>query len=126
MEARGFGNRTFRLCAALARGRDAEGRLETIAEQRLHASTGVEREFWSDATAFLMRSRNWLERSWSLHVWLQAASQEPDESFLSRGGAGTAQVLLLCIAPEATASSFSVSLPFLYCSTTSKPRSNRY
>jgi hypothetical protein len=123
LEARGFCNRTFRLCAALAKGGGAQGRLETLAKQRLHASTGVEREFWSDATAFLMRGQKWRVRSWSLHEWLQGASQEPDESSLSRGGAGTAQVLLSCIAPEATPSSFSVLLPFLYCSITSKPRS---
>ena len=57
---------------------------------------------WLDVNAFLQRFS--LQRPWgfvnplvqppgSLHQWLQAASQEPDASFLSRGAASTAQVL---------------------------------
>ena len=40
--------------------------------------------------AFLKRSKGWRG---SLHEWLQAASQEPDASFLSRGAASTAHIL---------------------------------
>ena len=92
LEARGFCNTTFQLCSAFAKGGDAEW-LQTIAHQRLHASAGVEREFWSDTNAFLMRNKWPVRSSSTLHEWLQAASQEPDESFVSRGGASTAQVL---------------------------------
>ena len=59
---------------------------------------------WLDVNAFLQRFS--LQRPWgfvnplvqppgSLHQWLQAASQEPDASFLSRGAASTAQSLRL-------------------------------
>ena len=60
--------------------------------RRLHASTGdnAERVSCYDIAAFLTESLRW---KGSLQEWLQAASQEPDESFLSRGAASTAQLL---------------------------------
>ena len=42
------------------------------------------------ANAFLQRSMGW---EGGLSEWLQAASQEPDASFVSRGAASTAQAL---------------------------------
>jgi len=48
-----------------------------------------------DGGAFLEKSEGW--KGGSLQEWLQAASQEPDESFLSRGAASTAQSLGLTL-----------------------------
>jgi hypothetical protein len=64
--------------------------------RRLHASTGdnAERVLCYDIAAFLTESLRW---KGSLQEWLQAASQEPDESFLSRGAASTAQALGLAL-----------------------------
>ena len=59
--------------------------------RRLEASTTPdERTMFLDATAFLQRSWMW---KGTLHEWLQAASQEPDASFLSRGAASTVEIL---------------------------------
>ena len=95
LEARGFCNRTAKLCSTLAGGRDTcRGRLEQNARRRLNASTDVdaERALRLDGVAFLAKSLRW---KGSLHEWLQAASQEPDANFLSRGAASTAQSLEL-------------------------------
>ena len=90
LEARGFCSKTVHLCSTLAGGRDAE-RLGKNVQQRLDASSGdAERAMCLDANAFLQRARGW---KGSLPEWLQAASQEPDASFLSRGAASTAQAL---------------------------------
>jgi WD40 repeat protein len=90
LEARGFCHKTLLLYSSLAQGRTL-AHLGQIALERLCASTGqAERGLWSDAYAFLQRSGEWIG---TLHQWLQAASQEPDASFLSRGAASTAQIL---------------------------------
>ena len=83
LEARGFCSKTVRLCSVLAEGGDAK-RLGQTALRFLKGSTR------QDAIAFLQKSH---ERKEGLQEWLQAASQEPDTSFLSRGAASTAQVL---------------------------------
>ena len=90
MQARGFCSKTVQLCSALAGGRDFQS-LGQIALRRLDASSShIERAFYTEARAFL-------QRSWGgegdLRRWLQAASQEPDSSVLSRGAASTAQSL---------------------------------
>ena len=90
LEARGFCHQTVQLCLTLAEGEDFEY-LQRNVMQRLNASNDqAERAVWSDANAFLQRS--W-EGEGSLHQWLQAASQEPAASFLSRGAASMAQIL---------------------------------
>jgi hypothetical protein len=91
LEARGLCSKTLHLCSALAEGGDAE-RLGQNAMQQWIASSGVdaERALCLDGGAFLERSEGW---QGNLHEWLQAASQEPDASFLSRGAASTAQSL---------------------------------
>ena len=93
LEAGGFCNKTAHLCSALARGRNA-GRLLDNAMWRLDASCGVDAEqaLCLDGGAFLQKLFGW---KGSLQNWLQAASQEPDASFLSRGAASTAQCLQL-------------------------------
>jgi WD40 repeat protein len=45
---------------------------------------------WLDANAFLQREWG---REFGMHDLLQAASQEPTASFLSRGASSTAQIL---------------------------------
>jgi hypothetical protein len=90
LKAGGFCNPTANLCAALAEGRDAES-LQQNAQRRLDASTDdAARALCLDGGAFLAKSLGW---KGSLVEWLQAASQEPDASFLSRGAASTAQCL---------------------------------
>ena len=87
----GFCNRTVQLCSALAEGENFARLQQKL--RRLTIRTGrahPERPVWLEANAFL-------QRSWGLKgnflVWLQAASQEPATSFLSRGAASTAQFL---------------------------------
>ena len=105
LEARGFCNKTVALCSALAEGGDVE-RLWQNVQLRLDARTGdIDRAMCRDASAFLekLQPEKVLPTEWwktplarwegSLCDWLQAASQEPDASFLSRGAASTAQVL---------------------------------
>ena len=113
LEARGFCRQTFQLCTSLAAIRpapeddgdgepigEAEGSPDpemdrlferlSIALQRLSSgSDQAGHAFFLDANAFLQRWWGW---SGSLHQWLQAASQEPDASFLRRA-ASTAQIL---------------------------------
>jgi len=90
LEARGFCYKTLQLCLTLAQG-EGFHHLQRNVLQRLNASSGpAERAVWSDANAFLQRSWGW---EGSGHQWLQAASQEPAASFLSRGAASTAQIL---------------------------------
>ena len=91
LEARGFCSKTVQLCSALVGGGAAKRRLQN-ALRRLKASTGddTERALDSDGFAFLTKLLGW---KGSLQGWLQAASQEPDESRLSRGAASTAQSL---------------------------------
>ena len=97
LEARGFCRRTIQLCSALAEDVDADS-LRQNALLRLHASSGVDAERAdierADGGAFLERSEG---REGNLQQWLQAASQEPDASFLSRGAASTAQSLGLVL-----------------------------
>jgi hypothetical protein len=90
---RSFCNRTAQLCTALARGRDAE-HLWQNALRRSNASTGDDagRALCLEGGAFLEKSMKW---KGNLYEWLQAASQEPDASFLSRGAASAAQSLEL-------------------------------
>ena len=83
LEARGFCNKTVRLCSVLAEGGDAE-RLGQTALRCLTGSTS------QDANAFLQKMHGGKH---DLHGWIQAASQEPDASFLSQGAASTAQSL---------------------------------
>ena len=90
LEARGFCSRTVRLCSAIAGGGDVE-RIEQIAIQLFKASSGdVDEDFYHDAVALLGNLLGW---EGSLHECLQAASQEPDASFFSRGAASTAKCL---------------------------------
>jgi hypothetical protein len=90
LEALGFCNKTVQLCSALAEGGDAES-LRQNSQRRLNASTDdAERALCLAGGAFLEKSEEW---EGSLQEWLQAASQEPDESLLSRGAASTAQSL---------------------------------
>ena len=91
LEARGFCNRTVQLCSALG-DCDHSGWLSDIAVRREHASNDdAETAFCGDAHAFLERHSG--RGECSLLEWLQAASQEPDTSSLSRGAASTAQCL---------------------------------
>ena len=91
LEARGFCRKTVQLCSALAGGGDAES-LRQNALLRLDSSSGddTERAMCLDGGAFLAK---WAEREGNLQEWLQAASQEPDASFLSLGAASTAHSL---------------------------------
>ena len=90
LQARGVCSKTMQLCSVLAEGGNVE-RLGQNAQRRLGASTDdAERATCLDADAFLQRSRGW---KGGVAEWLQAASQEPDASFLSRGAASTAQAL---------------------------------
>jgi len=93
LEARGLCYKTLQLCLTLAQGEEFE-HLQRNVLQRLNASSGPgERAVWSDANAFLQRSWGWGGWGGSLYQRLQAASQEPGASFLSRGAASTAQIL---------------------------------
>jgi len=123
LEARGFCGKTAQLCSLLAGGGNA-ARLRQNALRRLHASTGddAERALCLDGGAFLEKSlelhaveweyrmervpatsqvtlEEWLQAQpkGNLQDWLQAASQEPDASLLSRGAASTAQSLGLTL-----------------------------
>jgi len=104
LEARGFCHKTVQLCSTLAGGGDAEI-LRQNASLRLDASSGddIERAVFLDGGDFLYKSMAWESEQgkevWegSLQQWLQAASQEPDESWLSRGAASTAQSLGLAL-----------------------------
>ena len=98
MEDRGFCHKTFRLCSLLAvpSPRANLERLAHNALQRLNASTNeLERVFYLDVNAFLQRwwGRLGAYRAGSLHQSLQAASQEPDASFLSQGASSTSHIL---------------------------------
>ena len=88
LEVRGLCNKTVQLCSALSEG----GLRQQNPLQPLNASTDpVQAQGWSsDASAFQQRSWGW---KGSLHEWLQAASQEPDASFLSGGAASSAKSL---------------------------------
>ena len=93
LEARGFCGKTAQLCLALAKGGDAERLLALL---RSNASSGVdaERALCLDGVTFLEKSGG---GEGDMQEWLQAASQEPDASFLSRGAASTAQSLGLAL-----------------------------
>ena len=98
LEERGFCSKTVQLCSAIAE-ESAEvwplERLGQCAERRLGASSGeTEEAMCSDAISFLERWMGWVgSLPHSLPEWLQAASQEPDANFFSRGAASTAQAL---------------------------------
>ncbi|KAJ1484418.1 WD40-repeat-containing domain protein [Baffinella frigidus] len=87
MEARGFCNRTVQLCSALAECKDTDDVLQKAVRWLNASNDDGEKAFCVDARAFLERSRG---GTGSLREWLQAASQEPDASFVSRGAASTA------------------------------------
>ena len=117
MQTCGFCNKTVQLCSTLAQDWDGNTawdystpaqrsnveRLRQNALRRLDASTDdAERALCLDGGAFLekMQGFKWeLARcqlqlvNLQLHEWLQAASQEPDASVLSRGAASTAKSL---------------------------------
>ena len=95
LEAGGFCSMTAHLCSELAGGRHAE-HLRQNALRRPNASTGDDagRALSLEGVAFLEKSLDW---KGSLQEWVQAASQEPDASFLSRGAASTAQSLGLAL-----------------------------
>jgi hypothetical protein len=89
LEARGVCSKTVQLCCNLAGGNGK--RLRQKARQRLDLTSGdAERAMCRDANAFLQRSKE--SKAATLPEWLQAASQEPDASFFSRGAVSTAQV----------------------------------
>jgi len=108
--AGGFCSKTTHLCSVFAEGGGGialSWRLRQNALRRLNASIDnslTEPDWWSrthqeravcaDGIAFLAKSHGW---KGSLREWLQAASQEPDASFLSRGAASTAQSLGLTL-----------------------------
>ena len=102
LEARGFCGKTAHLCLELTQDGDAARlgqnalRLGQNALRRLNASTDddAERALCLDGGAFLEK---WFGWTGPLQEWLQAASQEPDASFLSRGAASTAQSLGLAL-----------------------------
>jgi hypothetical protein len=95
LETRGFCGKTAHLCLELTGSMDA-ARLGQNALRRLNASTtdDAERALCLDGGAFLEK---WFGWTGPLQEWLQAASQEPDASFLSRGAASTAQSLGLAL-----------------------------
>jgi len=103
LEARGFCRKTVQLCSEIAGGRGAESlrdaeslRQNALLRQDARSGDDIER---ADGGAFLEKSLTGLDwtgwygslRKGGLREWLQAASQEPDASFLSRGAASTAQ-----------------------------------
>ena len=101
LEERGLCSKTVQLCSAIAEenveGWD-RGRLGQNAKRRLDASSGeTERAMCLDANTFLQRWNGDCSLPRNLHLWLQAASQEPDASFFSRGAASTAQALGLLL-----------------------------
>jgi hypothetical protein len=103
LEGRGLCRRTWQLCSTNAKvnKQDQAGesihamdviiqRLTRNGLRRRDASTlTAEQVSWLDANAFVQR---W---DWhgTTHERLQAASQEPDASFLSKGAASTAEIL---------------------------------
>ena len=100
LEAQGVCIKTFQLCAQLSSSLAQGGKLKKLghaALRRSEASTGAEKPGWLDVNSLLQRP--WdavnalVQHPGSLHQWLQAASQEPDASFLSQGAASTAQFL---------------------------------
>ena len=101
LEARGCCRKTVQLCSTLA-GRGDAMRLQQNMLQRLDASAGddAERALCIDGGAFLEKILGLdpgRRPAGNLHEWLQAASQEPDASFFSRGAALTAQSLGLLL-----------------------------
>ena len=104
LEAQGVCIQTFELCAQLSSSLAQGGHLKHLghwALQRLEASTGAEQPVWLEINALVQRPWEGVNAlvqppgrvRGSLHQWLQAASQEPGASFLSRGAASTAQFL---------------------------------
>ena len=95
LKAGGFCNSTAHLCSALSGGEDAERLGQNTLLWRLVASTDdAKRALCLDGGAFLEK---WEDCQGDMQEWLQAASQEPDASFLSRGAASTAQCLGLAL-----------------------------
>ena len=90
LEAGGVCNRTVQLCLALAKGGDAKRFRKNLLQQLNASADDAARALCLDGGAFQEKSVGW---KGSLYEWLQAASQEPDASFLSRGAASTAQSL---------------------------------
>jgi len=104
LEAQGVCMKTFQLCVQLSSSLAQGCKLKHLghkAMRRLEASIGAEQP-WAvvHADIHALLQRPWIESAsinepfrGSLHHWLQAASQEPDTSFLSRGAASTSRVL---------------------------------
>ena len=90
LEARGFCSRTAHLCSAFVVGGNVALRQSALDALRQLNASDAKRSLGWDGVAFLEKSVGW---KGSLREWLQAASQEPDASFLSRGAASTAQSL---------------------------------
>jgi len=82
--------KTAQLCSALAGGGDAARLLQNALRRLKSTDNDAERALCLGGGAFLKKSLRW---KGSRQGWLQAASQEPDASFLSRGAASTAQSL---------------------------------
>ena len=104
LKAQGVCLHTFRLCAELSSILTQGGKLKNLGHEALRhveASTGANQVLWRDINALLQRPWDAVNQLLhvlppaSLHQWLQAASQEPDASYLSRGAASTARFLKL-------------------------------
>ena len=94
MEAVGFCDRTVRLCSALAESGDIHRIQQKNVQRRLDSTRAWPAADAASLDGFLEKSAGW---NGSLQEWLQAALQEPDASFLSRGAASTAQILGLAL-----------------------------
>jgi hypothetical protein len=102
LKVRGFCNRTVQLCLALAE----DGHYSNFSRVRMNVLRRLRAIPRGDAAAVGREHVSFLEKieakieegggepmEWSLLEWLQGASQEPDESFLSRGAVLTARGL---------------------------------
>ena len=91
-----FYNKTVQMCSVLCEVDDTKD-LGENAWERLDERRGSDWTMGQSEGALCWEARRFLQKllgsKGSLLEWLQAASQEPDASFLSRGVASTAQVL---------------------------------
>ena len=104
MEAQGVCRRTLPLCAALAKD-TKNGRKRLTMSSTVVKNLSFKNLSWASRMAFPLDATAFLQSWWgtssdpinpsggTLHEWLQAASQEPDASFLSRGAVRTALAL---------------------------------
>jgi hypothetical protein len=93
LEARGFCIKTVQLCAALAEDADFIRLDINVIQYQNTSSSQAEWDMCQAARFFLDRSRGRGMIEGSLHLWLQAASQQPTASFFARGAASTARSL---------------------------------